>query len=66
MVHCVPTTGIYPVMLVTAISVHFCMSLASSGSLGRVDQAKAVSGKEGDRSVKSDLQFAIPQGVYTG
>lgn len=66
MVHSVLSAGIHLVILITAISIHFSMGLDSSGSLSRVDQAQAVSGEEGDRSVKSDLQFAIPQGVYTG
>ncbi len=58
------STGIHPVMLITAISIHFCKD--SSESLSRVDRAPAASGEEGDRSVKSDLQFAIPHGGLHG
>lgn len=52
--------------VVTAIGVHFCVALNSRRSPSRVDQAEAVCDEEDDRSVKSDLQLAIPRGVYTG
>lgn len=60
------SAGIYPIMLITAISIHFCMAPDSRKPMSRVDQAQAASGEEGDRSVKSDLQFAIPQGGLHG
>lgn len=58
------SAGIHPVMLITAISIHFCVVQDSSESLSRADQAQAASGEEGDRSVKSDLLFAIPGGGF--
>ena len=43
------------------------MAPDSRKPMSRVDQARAASGEEeGDRSVKSDLQFAIPQGGLHG
>lgn len=59
-----PSAGIHPITLITAVSINFCTD--SSESFSRVDQAQAASGEEGDRSVKSDLQFAIPQGGLHG
>lgn len=43
---------------------NYCMALDSSSS--GVDQTQAASGEEDDRSVKSDLHFAISQGGLHG
>lgn len=51
------------------ISIHFCTALGTIEPFSRADQAQAASGQEEeeevDRSVKSDLQFAIPQRGFT-
>lgn len=59
------SAGIHPIMFIVAINIYLCVTLDRSESLHRVDHAQAAS-EEGDRSVKSDLQFAIPRVVYVG
>lgn len=58
--------GILAIMLLIAISIHFCLPMVGSESSSRAELSQAASGEEGERSVKSDLDFAIPQGNLHG
>lgn len=51
------SAAIYLIMLITVITVAFCIAQDSIDQLSSADQAEAASGEEeGDKSVKSDIR----------